>query len=465
MSNASPKAPPGWYHDGTGATGLRWWDGSEWTDRRQASASDRKPRFTPVVSTWIVGTLALLFLVIAAATGGISGLLIMLGTIAIPTGFYALLFGRRSWALIPSRKVGAMVIAGAVVAVAVGGSTVAPSPSVPSPAAAIAPTSSVNPSAVAAAPKFTAEEPVDPSAVILPSSSSSVAITSAADTDTTALALLETLAVKGRAPMTGYARVAGFRAAWLDVDRNGCDTRNDILARDLTTKSLSGSCRVLAGELANPYLGNSISFVRGAATSALVQIDHVVALADAWQTGAQQLTTAQRVSLANDPINLLAVDAKSNDQKGAGDAATWLPANKSFRCEYVARQVSVKATYGLWVTAAEHDAIARVLAACGDQRAFTSSFAPAPVVVEAPVVVAPAPAVVAPVPTAPKPAAPAPAAPAPAPAVPAAPASTISPGAFCPDASVGQTGVSAAGKTYVCGSKGPDAKGHYHWNS
>jgi hypothetical protein len=213
---------------------------------------------------------------------------------------------------------------------------------------------------------------------------------------------------------------------------------------------------VLTGELANPYIGNSVSFVRGAATSALVQIDHVVALADAWQTGAQQLTTAQRVSLANDPINLLAVDARSNDQKGAGDAATWLPANKSFRCEYVARQVSVKATYGLWVTAAEHDAIARVLAACADQRAFTSSFAPAPVVVEAPVVVAPAPVVVAPAPAVPRPVAPAPAAPAPA---------TISPGAFCPDGSVGQTGVSAAGKTYTCGSKGPDAKGRYHWNS
>jgi hypothetical protein len=409
--------------------------------------------------------------VVAAATGGISGLLIMLGTVAIPTGLYALLFGRRSWALIPSRKVGTMVLAGAVVAIAVGGSTVAPSATVPSPAAAIAPTSTAHPSAEAAAAKFTAEEPVDPSAVIAPASTSSVAITSTADTDTTALALLETLAIKGRAPMTGYARTADFGAAWLDVDRNGCDTRNDILARDLSTKSLSGSCRVLTGELANPYLGNSISFVRGAGTSALVQIDHVVALADAWQTGAQQLTTAQRVSLANDPINLLAVDARSNNQKGAGDAATWLPANKSFRCEYVARQVSVKATYGLWVTAAEHDVIGRVLAACADQRAFTSSFAPAPVVVEVPVVVAPAPVAVAPAPaapapTAPKPAAPAPTAPvAPAPApAPAAP-SAITPGAFCPDASAGQTGVSSAGKTYVCGGKGPDANGHLHWNS
>jgi hypothetical protein len=160
-----------------------------------------------------VGALALVFLVIAAATGGISGLLIMLGTIAIPTGIYALLFGRRSWALIPSRKVGAMVIAGAVVAVAVGGSTVAPSRSVPSPDAAIAPTSSVHPSAVAAAPQFTAEEPVDPSAVTLPASSSSVAIASTVDTDTTAIALLETLAIKGRAPRGSMSIATGATPA------------------------------------------------------------------------------------------------------------------------------------------------------------------------------------------------------------------------------------------------------------
>lgn len=129
---------------------------------------------------------------------------------------------------------------------------------------------------------------------------------------------------------------------------------------------------MLSGTLANPYTGKTIDFVRGNTTSLEVQIDHVVALMNAWETGAQQLTQAQRVSLANDPLNLMAVDGPTNSREGAGDAATWLPPQKSFRCAYVARQLSVKATYGLWVTQAEHDAIARILASCPDEPAVTS---------------------------------------------------------------------------------------------
>ena len=110
--------------------------------------------------------------------------------------------------------------------------------------------------------------------------------------------------------------------------------------------------------------------MRGQGTSELVQIDHVVALSDAWQKGAQQLDPAARERFANDPLNLLAVDGTANRQKSDGDAATWLPPRKGFRCDYVARQVSVKAAYGLWVTAAERDAIARVLATCPDQPAL-----------------------------------------------------------------------------------------------
>jgi hypothetical protein len=193
----------------------------------------------------------------------------------------------------------------------------------------------------------------------------------------TALATLATLPVKGRAPATGYQRTEDFGAAWLDVDRNGCDTRDDILARDLTGTMRQGRCRVLSGTLADPYTGRTIHFVRGQQTSALVQIDHVVALQNAWVTGAQQLSREQRVRLANDPLNLLAVDGAANQRKSNGDAATWLPADKSFRCEYVARQVSVKAAYGLWVTPAEHDAIARILSACPSQPAESSALPPA----------------------------------------------------------------------------------------
>ncbi|KQP70598.1 hypothetical protein ASF40_12660 [Microbacterium sp. Leaf288] len=232
-----------------------------------------------------------------------------------------------------------------------------------------------------------------------------------ATADQTALAVLATLEVKGRAPKTGYDRDQ-FGQRWLDVDRNGCDTRNDILARDLTDETLSGPCKVLTGVLVDPYTATTINFVRGQGTSELVQIDHVVALSDAWQKGAQQLTANQRASFANDPLNLLAVDGSANAQKGDGDAATWLPKNKAYRCAYVARQVSVKATYGLWVTQAEHDAIANILSACPDEKAVTSTYATVPVET-AP---EPAPAPATPVNPAP---APAPAQPAPAPAQPA----------------------------------------------
>jgi hypothetical protein len=188
----------------------------------------------------------------------------------------------------------------------------------------------------------------------------------------TALAVLATLRVKGRAPMTAYARVADFGSAWLDVDRNGCDTRNDILRRDLADVT-GGGCPVLTGVLDDPYTGDPIDFVRGERTSTAVQIDHVVALGDAWQTGAQQLSAAKRIDLANDPINLFAVDGPTNEQKGDGDAATWLPPNTAFRCTYVAHQVGVKKAYGLWVTAAEKAAMRRVLAACPTVRAPTSA--------------------------------------------------------------------------------------------
>ena len=174
---------------------------------------------------------------------------------------------------------------------------------------------------------------------------------------------LETLAVKGRAPKTGYSRSA-FGPAWADVDRNGCDTRNDILKRDLTQvtyRAKTKDCVVESGVLLDPFSGENINFQRGEKTSALVQIDHVVALSNAWQTGIFKADLATRKNFANDPLNLLAVKGSLNSQKGDGDAATWLPPNKQFRCDYVSRQVEVKVKYGLWVTKPERDAILRIL--------------------------------------------------------------------------------------------------------
>ena len=174
------------------------------------------------------------------------------------------------------------------------------------------------------------------------------------------------MSVKGRAPKTGYTRDQ-FGTAWKDVDLNGCDTRNDILNRDLTSiiyKVSSKDCVILSGVLTDPYSGETINFLRGVATSSEIQIDHVVALSNAWQTGAFKLTLAQRTAFANDPSNLLAVKGKLNSQKGDGDAATWLPPRKSYRCEYVTKQVMVKAKYGLWLTAPEKAAILKILKTC-----------------------------------------------------------------------------------------------------
>ena len=191
-------------------------------------------------------------------------------------------------------------------------------------------------------------------------------ISSAQAAQSTAEKLLDSLAVKGRAPKTGYARDQ-FGQRWADVNRNGCDTRNDILQRDLTNilfKPGTRNCVVLSGTLIDPYSGTRIDFVRGNVTSMEVQIDHVVALSNAWQTGAFKLNIEKRTAFANDPENLLAVKGSLNSQKGDGDAATWLPPLKSYRCTYVSKQIAVKAKYGLWVTAPEKAAMKSILAKC-----------------------------------------------------------------------------------------------------
>ena len=179
-------------------------------------------------------------------------------------------------------------------------------------------------------------------------------------------AALEALTVKGRAPKTGYSREQ-FGSGWLDTDHNGCDSRNDVLARDLVDVTFvpgTGGCVVRTGTLVDPYGGSTIRFVRGQGTSDAVQIDHVVALSDAWQKGARSWDAAERARFANDPLELLAVDGPTNSAKGDGDAATWLPPDTAYRCTYVQRQIEVKTEYGLWVTRAEKEAMARVLAGC-----------------------------------------------------------------------------------------------------
>lgn len=184
-----------------------------------------------------------------------------------------------------------------------------------------------------------------------------------------ALAVLNTIPVKGRAPKTGYSR-AQFGPAWTDKAQgvamagNGCNTRDDILKRDLTNVKLAkNGCTVLSGTLNDPYTGKVINFVRGP-KSAAVQIDHLIPLSLAWQTGAQNISADKRVALANDPRNLIAADGPANMSKSDGDAATWLPSNRKSWCSYAAAQVNVKHIYGLWVTAPEKNALAKILGGC-----------------------------------------------------------------------------------------------------
>ena len=184
--------------------------------------------------------------------------------------------------------------------------------------------------------------------------------------ENSALAILAKLEIKGRAPKTGYKRTE-FYDGWPNI--NGCSLRQIIIKRELGDSAKLNGCDVISGEFTEPYTGKIFTATTKADFSKGIQIDHIVALSDAWQKGAQYKTKEERYNLATDPLNLIAADASANQQKSDGDAATWLPPNKSFRCQYVARQVSVKFKYGLWVTQAEHDAIAKVLETCPNEPA------------------------------------------------------------------------------------------------
>lgn len=247
-----------------------------------------------------------------------------------------------------------------------------------------------------------------------------------------ASSVLSTLPVKGKAAKTGYSR-AKFGNGWKDPDRNGCDARNDILKRDLTKdrfKPGTRNCVVVSGTLKDPYTGKTIKHVRGGNK---VDIDHVVALGQAWVSGAQKLSTAQRTAFANDPLNLRAVDASANRAKGDREASAWLPKNKAFRCTYVATQIAVKKKYALSVTSAEKAAMKRVLATCPGQKAVkVTAIKPAGKV------------------STPK----------------SAPKSTttvkavkgVTPGAFCKAALKGHKGISAKGKTYTCKASSTESR-------
>jgi hypothetical protein len=430
-----PLPPAGWYPNAAGA--LQRWDGTAWGQVAPPPASvAAAPTTNPLGAVALtVGILAALICLIPY--GVFFGGLLALGAAVL--GIYAATRrAPRKLAFIGAGLGGLALLLGISITAAVA----APHPET-APQVSSTPSATPTPTPLAS---FNVDAPSDPASVETATVTASVAVVDNTVTNQTAIVLLSQLPVKPL-QVGGYQRSADFGDAWIDVDRNGCDTRNDILARDLTGTSKSGPCKVMTGSFVSPYTAATIQFQRGENTSPLVQIDHIVALQNAWETGAQGLTYAQRVTLANDPLELLAVDGKSNNQKSGSDAAHWLPSATGFACTYVARQISVKITYGLWVTQAEHDAMARVLAGCPTAAGTASQFAPAPAPPVAAAPAQPVPFVGNPAPAAP------PAAPAPAPAV--------HPGAYCSIA--GATGVTSKGTAMVCTTTATDSR--LRWRS
>jgi len=368
-------------------------------------------------------------LVVGAAAGGLGAALILGSLVVLPGAVWHLATGR-AFVGAPGRGLGAGLLAISLVAFGVGSSVAAPTqqpagtagPSTTAPSkppkdrATPTPTPTPTPEDLADPddPALNAAAAADLAAPVAGTPTDTEALLAAAEGQTALVALAQ-LVVNDQPSWSGYERdLFGYRA--VDLDRNGCDTRNDVLRRDLTGVTIkpgTNDCVVVSGTLADPYSGTTIPFTRGTASSNDVQIDHVVALGDAWASGASAWAADQRQRLGNDPLNLLAVSGPLNAQKGDAAADGWLPPNATYRCDYVARQVGVKLTYGLTVTSTERAAMAGVLAGCPEQPLPAGATLPVAVVHPTP---EPA-AVVAP-------AAPAPPAPAPvvAPAAPAPPA-------------------------------------------
>ncbi|MCW2682830.1 MAG: hypothetical protein JWP33_743 [Blastococcus sp.] len=186
-----------------------------------------------------------------------------------------------------------------------------------------------------------------------------------------ASAALAGLPVAGKTSLDGYERGCGadegcvFGPAWADVDRNGCDQRNDVLRRDLAgieVREGTQDCVVVAGVLDDPYTGEIVPFAK--ADAGLVPIDHVVPLAAAWVQGAAAWPAEQRQAFANDLNNLMATTRSENSAKGDSTADEWVPSDPEYGCSYATVVITVKDRYALAVSPAEEKALESLLATC-----------------------------------------------------------------------------------------------------
>ena len=178
--------------------------------------------------------------------------------------------------------------------------------------------------------------------------------------------------VPERARRYDYRRPA-FGDAWTDdsdapLGHNGCDTRDDILNRDLVDKTYISIKRcpdaVATGTLHDPYTNTTIIFQRGAKVGEAVQIDHIVPLAYAWDMGAYNWPFPERLRFANDPANLLAVEGQANQDKGDSPPALWMPPNTAFACQYAMQFIAVLRGYQLPVDQPSAGVLRQAAATC-----------------------------------------------------------------------------------------------------
>jgi hypothetical protein len=214
---------------------------------------------------------------------------------------------------------------------------------------------------------------------------------------------------------------------WKDLDGDGCDTRKEVLIRDSRSSAVIGSsCTVVSGTWYSPYDGATWT------NPSDVDIDHVVALNEAWQSGAYAWSTQQRTNYANDLTDgrtLLAVTDSVNQSKSDKDPTAWLPSLASYRCTYLANWVSVKARWLLAMDEAEHAAVKSGLSGC---TGTSVAVAPAPPTATSGTVATPG----------------SPATPPTSSSGAGQVAAFVTPGAYC--APYGATGVSQKGVAYTC---------------
>lgn len=313
-----------------------------YTDVTPPARDRSKGRMSGSITLAVVVGLGLLLAVVGSVTSGAGGFLIMAGLTLVILGVGGVVIGRRAWALITRRRVGAAALLSGLVLLVIGGLLLPPTPPT-APSMADAPTSS-EPAPMPAG---------DPTDALIASAS-----------DGSALEVLGRLSVRDATGDTDFA-TAQFGQPWTDVDANGCDTASDTLIRDLIDPVImanTGGCRVASGSLVDPYTSAALVY-RAEDAGGPLAIDHVVSLRSAWSSGARGWDAARRLAFANDPLVVVTTSTAGVESKNSADAGRWLPA-EAVRCGYVARQITVKDTYELGVSAAERAAMAGVLSSC-----------------------------------------------------------------------------------------------------